>query len=174
MSKVYFIGDTHFGHANIINFSRPEFEDLKHMHETIIEAWNSVVNKRDTVYHLGDVSFNNYGLSLVGRLNGNKHLVMGNHDKNKPQEYFKYFSKIHGMKFYKDALLSHMPAHEQCLGYRCKFNIHGHVHFPEHTIPDIKYQCVNMDCLNGYHPISYEQIVSRFNQEHIYDHLFKY
>lgn len=41
MINTWFIGDTHFGHANILQFekdARP-FETLEEMHEVIIERW---------------------------------------------------------------------------------------------------------------------------------------
>ncbi|MCD8157335.1 MAG: hypothetical protein LUD77_00105 [Clostridiales bacterium] len=54
---VYFTADTHFGHENIIKYCSRPFPDAKAMNEFMIEAWNSRVTGRDTVYILGDMFF---------------------------------------------------------------------------------------------------------------------
>ena len=78
----YFIADTHFNHENIIRYCNRPFENSNEMNEYIINKWNSVVNENDVVYHLGDVGFGNTEelKQLVGRLNGTKILIRGNHD----------------------------------------------------------------------------------------------
>ena len=47
-----------------------------------MNKWNSIVRKDDIVYHLGDVGFGSTDelKELVGRLNGTKILIRGNHD----------------------------------------------------------------------------------------------
>lgn len=81
----FFTSDTHFGHKNIMKFepgSRP-FSDTEEMDEAIIERWNATVGPEDTVIHLGDVAMGDIHASLakVGRLNGRKILIPGNHDR---------------------------------------------------------------------------------------------
>ena len=45
--------------------------------------WNEVVKPDDTVYHLGDVCMRKHQTEYWGReLNGNKILVLGNHDRS--------------------------------------------------------------------------------------------
>jgi calcineurin-like phosphoesterase family protein len=82
MNEIYFTSDTHFGHANIIKFVNRPFENVQEMDEGLIQNWNAVVKKNDTVYHQGDVAYwRRYDPSVVlGRLNGSIHLVLGNHD----------------------------------------------------------------------------------------------
>ena len=79
---IYFIADTHFNHENIIKYCNRPFKNTYKMNEYIIQKWNSVVKKDDTVYHLGDVGFGSLQevKSLVERLNGTKILIKGNHD----------------------------------------------------------------------------------------------
>lgn len=79
---IYFIADTHFNHPNIIKYCNRPFKNTYEMNEYIIQKWNSVVKKDDTVYHLGDVGFGSLQevKSLVERLNGTKILLKGNHD----------------------------------------------------------------------------------------------
>ena len=58
------------------------FDTVWDMNEAIVENWNKVVDKDDICYVLGDIMLNNneIGLSLLRRLNGNIHIIAGNHD----------------------------------------------------------------------------------------------
>lgn len=65
----------------------PEWKQLMnpiHDEWLIKEVFNKYVQKKDEVYILGDVSLakRNEAEKFVARLNGNKHLITGNHDKN--------------------------------------------------------------------------------------------
>lgn len=79
--KTFFIGDTHFGgFPNGLNTdNRPDIA-------TMVKLWNSIVSEDDIVYHLGDVINSNYNLIdtryIIEKLNGNKYLIMGNHDRH--------------------------------------------------------------------------------------------
>lgn len=81
--KTYFSSDLHFCHANIIKFSGRPFEDVPDMNERLVERWNSTVGDDDTVWVLGDVAMGQIAesLELCSRLNGNKILLCGNHDR---------------------------------------------------------------------------------------------
>lgn len=53
------------------------------MDEELIRRWNAKVKPNDTVYHLGDFAMGkNSTPSILKKLNGNKHLIWGNHDSN--------------------------------------------------------------------------------------------
>ncbi len=80
---IHFISDTHFGHANVIKYSKRPFLNVFEMNETLIQNWNRVVKPGDTVYHLGDFAFMKHTeiTKLGQQLNGSKHLILGNHDK---------------------------------------------------------------------------------------------
>lgn len=79
----FFTSDTHFGHKRIIELCDRPFKDVDEMNEAIIQNWNEIVGEDDTVFHLGDVALGTIAdsLPLVGRLNGHKFLVIGNHDR---------------------------------------------------------------------------------------------
>lgn len=81
--NTFFTSDTHWGHANIIKYSNRPYASVDEMNEALIKNWNAVVQPGDTVWHLGDVAFCQYPklVSILGRLNGNKNLVLGNHDQ---------------------------------------------------------------------------------------------
>lgn len=51
---IWFTGDHHFNHANIIKYANRPFSDVNHMDAEMINRWNCVVDSSDTVYHLGD------------------------------------------------------------------------------------------------------------------------
>ena len=132
---IYLISDTHFCHKNILTYENRPFTDLVDMREKLISNWNSVIGPDDEVYHLGDVGFFNkeLGMSIVSRLNGHKHLILGNHDGHS-KSWFKDIGfetvekhellEVNGVKI----LLTHYP-HSQPLpkeGYDLHF--YGHVH----------------------------------------------
>src|SRR5437867_8378916 len=83
MNGIWFTADHHWGHANIIRFSKRPFANVEEMDKALVERWNSVVHIGDTVYHLGDVSLHkdiHRARATVDRLNGNIRLIRGNHE----------------------------------------------------------------------------------------------
>lgn len=80
---IYFTSDNHFFHRNIIEYSNRPFRDVDHMNETMISNWNTLVQPTDTIYCLGDFGFSRVDKlqRLFDRLVGQKHLILGNHDK---------------------------------------------------------------------------------------------
>jgi calcineurin-like phosphoesterase family protein len=167
MPETYFIGDTHFGHKNIIEFEkyyRP-FANIEEHNEELIKRWNSVVKPADKVYHLGDFCFGRKNIPIAGRLNGHKYLVMGNHDHYKAEEYLAYFEDLYGVWHYKKCVLSHVPIHPTHIPDRWWINIHGHLHSREVTklhygktdMPDERYFNVSAERIN-LTPISWDEI----------------
>jgi len=160
MNNTYFAGDHHFGHANILTFCNRPFDTIEEHNEYLVEQHNKVVGKKDTVWFLGDVAFGKDNLKYILRMNGLKRLVLGNHDRYTTQSYINVgFTKILGMVFHSEFLLSHMPCHPNQMEYRCKANIHGHMH--EKTMQDPKYINVSVDQLPNYAPISLVEIRSK-------------
>lgn len=148
MSNVYFISDLHLGHKNICKWAGPQRGNCKttaEHNQWIVDQWNSVVTKRDTVFVLGDVAFDMEYIKLLDEMKGTKKLVRGNHDKFNIQVYLKYFDEVYGLLKYKGYWLSHAPIHPMEL--RGLKNIHGHVH--NNSIPDDNYINVCVEKLNG-------------------------
>lgn len=161
MPKIYVIGDTHFGHKLIADFRG--FDSIEEHDEAMIDNWNSVARKRDTVWHLGDVAFGQKGLKCLDNCNGVKKLVMGNHDKLTTRAYLRYFNKIYGTVKFKNVVMSHVPIHPNELCYRWEFNCHGHIHHKERLIDDPRYMCVNADII-GLKPILFDEVVERMKR----------
>ena len=69
----------------------------------LINKWNSVVRKQDTVYFLGDFCLKNkeYTENILRQLKGKKFLIRGNHDKslNGLENYFEWVGDIKEAKF---------------------------------------------------------------------------
>ena len=84
--KIFYIGDLHFGHNNIIKYDDRPFLNVQEMDMSLINNWNSVVTDEDKVIILGDFTMSgdvNYWCSLLGALNGTKCICVGNHDNRK-------------------------------------------------------------------------------------------
>lgn len=81
---VWLTSDSHYYHKNILRYCSRPFETVEEMNQALIDNWNSVVGKDDHVYHLGDFCFGNVekwnSILEPGVLNGNIHLILGNHD----------------------------------------------------------------------------------------------
>lgn len=130
MSETWFTSDLHLGHKNILEFepeARP-FANLEQMHHELIKRHNMVVGKYDKVYMVGDVCWNKKYLPLLDEMNGEKRLILGNHDQFKMEAYLPYFEKIYGMKYWERAVITHAPIHPGSLSHRFFINVHGHLH----------------------------------------------
>ncbi len=79
---IWLMSDTHFGHANIIRFSRRPFSSIEEMDQQLIDNINHCVAPSDTLYHLGDFSFRGQGAAHYReQINCRElHLTAGNHD----------------------------------------------------------------------------------------------
>lgn len=159
MPKVFFTSDHHFGHKNIIDFESRPFVDVEEMNRIMIENWNSVVGIQDTVFHLGDFSFLNQEKTkdIVSRLNGYKHLIMGNHDRGRTRSWWLNvgFDEVSEYPIlYNDFFfLSHEPMYmNKHMPY---VNVHGHIHGQKYEGKNHFNICVEHW---NYKPLSFEQI----------------
>ena len=88
--KTWFTADTHFGHANIMKYCNRPFTSVEDMDAELIVRWNMVVQPGDTVWHIGDFNFHGKGRPLASHylsaLNGDKHLIWGNHDRQETRK----------------------------------------------------------------------------------------
>jgi calcineurin-like phosphoesterase family protein len=83
--RTYFTSDQHFGHKNIIAYSRRPFRDMEEMTRELIARHNAVVGEGDVVIHVGDFSLDDRLVAPVLRqLRGRHRLVAGNHDTCHP------------------------------------------------------------------------------------------
>jgi len=80
---IHLTSDNHWGHSKIIQYSNRPFSDANDMTEKMVSNWNKQVAQNDIVYHLGDFAFGSIEFieKILSRLNGTKHFINGNHDK---------------------------------------------------------------------------------------------
>lgn len=173
---IFFTSDTHFHHDNIIRFCNRPFSSVEEMDEVLIKNWNETVGPDDIVFHLGDFAWGGSEVwnSILQRLNGHIHLIIGNHDeKNLRQGYMKHFESITYQKHIyvegKSIYLNHYPFLAFGGTYRgldATWQLFGHVHSKEgSTGLDIsrlgvlfptQYD-VGVDN-NNYKPVSFEEV----------------
>lgn len=157
--EVFFIGDLHLNHKNILKFRNnipSHITTIDEYDDWVIERWNTKVTKRDKVFITGDFAFKMQGIKRAKDLKGHKVLVKGNHDKFHISQYYGYMEDVVGFLSYKGKFwISHCPIHPVEL--RGKYNIHGHVH--HNSIDDPRYINTSFDVLDGY-PISFDEIKS--------------
>jgi calcineurin-like phosphoesterase family protein len=151
MSQVRFIADLHLSHQNMAK--RRGFSTIEEHDEHVITQWNSVVSKRDVTYILGDMTMEKSSpYPLLDRLNGRKHVVLGNHDRRQDvKKLLEYVESVAGMIQYKGIMLTHCPIHPMELEYRFNKNIHGHIHDKVVILngnPDPRYFCVSCEQVN--------------------------
>ena len=160
MSNKWFTSDTHFDHANVIRFCNRPYKHKDEMNEAMIQNWNSVVDHKDTIYHLGDFAFNKNPEKFFHRLNGNKILIKGNHDR---QPTFRCpWSAVHAYYELKldgrFIILCHYAFRAYNKSHHGAYNFFGHSHG---SLPCNSQQVdVGVDCWD-YTPVSLEQIEER-------------
>jgi calcineurin-like phosphoesterase family protein len=161
-TNIYFTSDWHLGHANCIKFDSRPFKDIDHMHRVLINNYNATIRDQDICYFLGDMGMGKHEhiKNVVSQLNGNKILILGNHDKGVQSMYHAGFNAVmYGATLYiahEKVTLSHCPLYgvyrEDTSGMRGiveplnwhgenkqdkyttkdegQFHLHGHIHSP--------------------------------------------
>ena len=147
--------DLHFGHDKLA--VHRGFKNAEEQDRYIIDTWNAHINKRDTVWILGDVAMGNPdNIDRLSELNGTLKLVLGNHDNRNMERYMRHVSQIYGAFSMRECILTHIPVHPTQLDSRYRYNIHGHLH--TESVWDPRYFCVSAE-QNAYVPIPLQYIL---------------
>lgn len=143
---IWFTADWHFFHDRILKFHPKRKEvfgtNMKDVTEKMILKWNTTVDKKDTVYILGDLAFGTFEdkRKLFHRLNGNKVLILGNHDKipDELKSCFNHITLLKNMKFKKsvipnlpkdiEVIMCHFPLYHWEHMENGSIMLHGHCH----------------------------------------------
>lgn len=170
MTQTFLLADPHYGHAGVCRFTRADgvtklrpWSDPEEMNEELIRRHNSVVKPHDRVYMLGDIVINRRYLPILGRLNGRKVLIKGNHDIFKLKDYAEYFDDIRGSHKLDNFILSHIPIHPESLARWTEGNIHGHLHSNRVMLDgaiDPRYICVSVEHID-FTPIEFSDLKKR-------------
>ena len=162
---IFYTADLHFHYKPFLP-GRP-FASVEEMDEAMIRLWNETVTDGDTVYVVGDVGYNGGYVpgDALGRLQGRKHLIRGNHDTGfeNAQKLFDYFETVTDFSEIDDGdthiLLCHYPILYRKRGYM----IHGHLHQargPEYDILRQMPRMLNAGVdVNFYRPVTLAQLV---------------
>ena len=157
---LFVTSDTHFDHENIIRLCERPFASKEEMNETIIERWNERVGPRDEVWHLGDFAFKGEHQKFFDRLNGRKHLIIGNHDDPKVFEAgwvtvdeYRYL-RHEGERF----VLFHYPILEWDGFWKGVIHLHGHQHNRDSALRSERRIDVGVDA-NGFRPWAIEELL---------------
>lgn len=170
MTNIWFTGDTHFGHKNIIRYCKRPFENIEEHDQTLIDNWNALVKPGDKVYHLGDFGFGSQDFltKTAAALSGQKYLIRGNHDrafrKVDKTEHFLWVKDLFELKV-PDEEMDHKQSITLChyafevwnKRHFGSFHLHGHSHG---TLQSSDHQArldVGVD-VHDYKPISYEEV----------------
>lgn len=166
MSKIFFIGDTHFGHSQIIDYEQRPFVNVEEMDKELINRWNSVVMDEDTVFMIGDFSFydKEKTTEICRGLKGKKILIIGNHDDKQAEYYIDCgFHKVYEYPIILEGfwMISHEPLYlNKNMPYA---NIYGHVHGNEMYVDYSKHSfCACVERIN-YTPIEWAEIKARIS-----------
>lgn len=98
---IYFTSDLHFGHQKDFLYAPRGFASIDEMNEEIITNWNQLIEPEDEVYVLGDLCLGGgsdealqANQQRLQQLNGNLHIILGNHDSEKRIEMYKELSNV--------------------------------------------------------------------------------
>lgn len=174
---IFFTSDTHFGHANIIDYVNRPFKTVEEMDEIILNNINKTVFSSDTLYILGDFTCGgSYTKCMKYRSKifcKNVHLILGNHDKRfifngkeSPFESEKDYYEIR--KFNQLFCLSHYPMLSWNGRDHDSIMLHGHIHSNKRSNEINKWQGikrydVGVDA-NNYTPVSIDSLIYWFKE----------
>ncbi len=142
----FYTADWHLFHNNIIHMKdlHRKFTSMSHMENTIKKNINEVVKKEDHLYIIGDLAWLRPDQKMrlhpiLEKINGIKHLILGNHDELNPFDYENAgITSIHTSLIVNDRILCHDPA-KSCVD-RTRTWLVGHVH----TLFTVQKNCINV------------------------------
>ena len=173
---IYFTADTHFGHANVLNFTERPYRSIEQMNRALVNNINSRVGLRDELYILGDFGYK-LGIQEQAAIREaifcrNVHLVLGNHDhKWDTPGWDKVFIlerdicqvKLSGGRRF---ICCHYPMVDWPGLSRGSIHLHGHIHSrPSYNEWNREMRLLRYDVgvdANDMAPVSEEEILAFF------------
>ncbi|WP_064683265.1 hypothetical protein [Rhizobium bangladeshense] len=160
---IYFTGDTHFGDPRVLRLDRRPFPNMVEHDVTLIQIWNETINPDDEVWHLGDVMSARAGScdELLAKLNGRKHLIVGNNDPATTTGSSGWDSVQHYAEIRHDGhhlILCHYAFRTWNQMAKKSINLHGHSHGRLKPLP--RQFDVGVDA-QGLRPVTLDVILRR-------------
>lgn len=144
---IWLTSDLHLFHNQEFIYKSRGFDTVEQMNEAIEANWNALIDDEDDIYVLGDLMVggkngNAEGMTIVRRLKGKKHIVVGNHDTDTRIALYRAEPSVvevqyalrfryRGYSFY----LSHYPSITTNLQHETLkqgvINLFGHTHSKE-------------------------------------------
>lgn len=140
----WIISDTHWFHANIVKYCDrheqiaaligPDTAQRIDHNEYMLKRWNETIGPHDPVLHLGDLfmskreNYRKFEGKIAPHLNGEKYLILGNHDDKKIDYKKLGFQVVEPFRIkYRGWAVefSHYPS--DGMSGRC-IRVHGHIH----------------------------------------------
>ena len=175
---IYFTSDLHLGHRGIIEMQNRPFKNVEEMNRVIVDNYNEVVHKNDTVYFLGDISHHmpiERVNELLSMMKGKKILIKGNHDKKYAPGLFEEICdfkavSLNGQYF----ALMHYPMLSWPKKNSGSIQLHGHIHSDEsynsqNKKDNVKRYDVGVDA-NQFRPVSVKQIIDYFGASGLHNY----
>ncbi|MYZ49259.1 metallophosphoesterase family protein [Propylenella binzhouense] len=129
----FFTSDTHFGDPRVLRLDKRPFPSVAAHDEALFALWNETVGPDDVVWHLGDFARGDAERisALLARLNGRKHLIVGNNDPEATTGAPEWLSVEHYRELTVDGVdlvLCHYPFRTWNGMGRRRRDLHGHSH----------------------------------------------
>jgi len=165
----FFTSDEHYGHHNIIEFCKRPFRDIFEMREALIAAHNAKVGRGDITYHLGDIFWKTMSVDeaiyIMGRLNGQHKLVMGNHEElieASPELRAKFLEVADVIYLEKTVNLPKMYMHHYACrvwrnSHKGSYHLYGHSHAALPEAMTLSFDC-GVDTRPDYAPYSEAEV----------------
>jgi len=158
--SVWFTADEHIGHKNVLHLMDRPYRSEAEMEDDFVARHNAVVGKGDRVYHLGDVSFKDHRTRMyIEQLNGQHHLIRGNHDAKKQTALWAWeglakMVKIDGHLFYCSHYAHRTWPQSHYGAYHCYGHSHGMID------PYFRSMDVGVDG-NNFTPVHYTEVIAK-------------
>jgi calcineurin-like phosphoesterase family protein len=179
---IWFTSDTHYGHANIIDFCDRPYSGVPQMNKALIDNWNDRVDDDDVVYHLGDFAMkikDDEIRHILRQLKGIKVIILGNHDARTiarkssafrrspefPEGFDEIHPGVHEISVGKQKIvLCHYSMEVWNGSHKGAFHLYGHSHGTLAERVDRRSFDVGVDA-QEYAPISFDAAVRRMEKK---------
>ena len=174
---IYISSDLHLNHDKPFIYTARGYSSVEEMNKDLITKFNNTVTDEDEVYILGDLCLGGAdslidNFKMLSQLNGNIHIILGNHDTETRRKMYEalpqvvsisYAEMIHYRKYH--FYLSHYPTltanldDDKPLRART-INLCGHSHTTD-PFADWEKGCIyhcEVDAHNGF-PVSLDTII---------------